>query len=160
MASEFVSFVILFSLGISMVVAVGVTVTNLENGVADSAARNELADIFKDVKNRLIKELEEISWQTSSNSFYSYTFQFELPTLLARRFSFIIGTENDTSGNYFLIASANFIDNNIDISEPLGLNSGNFFISGSFNSIFNIHRVTIEKTGSNSVFISFSSNNR
>jgi hypothetical protein len=159
-ASEFVSFVILFSLGISMVVAVGVTVTNLENAVADSAARNELADIFKDVKNRLSKELEEISWQTSTNSFYSYTFQFELPTLLARRFSFTIEIENDASGNYYLTASASFIDNNIEVSEPLGLNSGNFIISGSFNSIFDIHRITIEKTGSNSGFISFSSDNR
>jgi hypothetical protein len=142
-----------------MVVAVGVTVTNIENGIAESVAKNELNEIFQDIRNRFGKELQLTSWQLSSDSFYSYTYQLELPILLARRYQYIIEIESDADGNYQISASASFLGSLIEVSEPLGLSDGIYSISGSLNSIFDIHRVTIEKNTRNAFSIDISSRN-
>ena len=150
---------ILFSLGISMVAAVGLTVTNIESGIAESVAKKEISEIFLDIKQRLSKELNFISWDFSINSIYSYEFQLDLPTLLARRYTYEINVNPDENGNYYLEVSGDFIGSTFDTTESLGLLNGNYVFSGSFDSVFNIHWIKIEKVSNNQVSITLSSSN-
>lgn len=142
-----------------MVAAVGLTVTNIESGIAESVAKKEISEIFLDIKQRLTNELNFLSWDFSTNSIYSYEFQLDLPTLLAKRFSYEISVSPDENGNYFLKGSGDFIGNSFDATESMGLTNGNYVFTGFIESIFDIHRVYIERVGNNRVSITFSSSN-
>ena len=160
MASEFISFTILFSLGISMVVAIGVTVTNVESGIAENVANQEITQILQDIKTRIDKELSVISWELPDPSSYLYSYQIDLPVLLAKRFSYSIEPTIDSNDLYSLSASGSFLDNDITVEVPLGLSTSNYEITGSLDSILDIHTVTFQKTSGNFISIEFSSQNK
>lgn len=143
MASEVVSYMIIFSLGITMVVSIGFTMTNISTSVSETAADVELNQILINIKEIILQEIGSLSYDGT----YSYKIQLNIPFLLSKQFPYDISVNESNGGFYDLVGSSTAIKPNFIIIKPLWLaNTDNFIISGTINSLSTNPSLVFEKT--------------
>jgi len=133
MASEYVSFMLVFSLGISMVVGITITMQGLTSSVSENAGDVAMQKILDQVKGDFINGVTSVNqW----NGVSSYESHIDLSRLLVSKYSYEITVEV-ISNTYYLVGKT--IDNsaNITLTTSLNFNINDFTITGtivSYNS--------------------------
>lgn len=133
MASEYVSFMLVFALGISMVVGITITMQGLTTSVSENAGDVALQKTLDQVKGDFINGVTSVNqW----NGVSSYESHIDLSRLLVSKYSYEITVEV-ISNTYYLVGKT--IDNsvNITLTTSLNYNINDFTVSGtivSYNS--------------------------
>ena len=157
MASEYVSFMILFGLGITMVVAVGVTVSNVETGIVGNVANIELMEILSDIKKDLVSGISASKLQLQTGESYSFQSIVDLPLTLAKSYYYTISVEATDSGIYYLEGRSNGIGPSYLANMTLPFSNlapgFSYIITGSFDSSFLSHIISFTKSGDNPLVI-------
>lgn len=133
MASEYVSFMLVFTLGISMVVGITISMQGLTNSVSENAGDIAMQKVLDQVKGDFINGVTSVNqW----NGVSSYESHIDLSRLLVSKYSYEITVEV-ISNTYYLVGKT--IDNsaNITLTTSLNFNINDFTITGtivSYNS--------------------------
>lgn len=133
MASEYVSFMLVFALGISMVVGITISMQGLTSSVSENAGDVAMQKTLDQVKGDFINGVTSVNqW----NGVSSYESHLDLSRLLVSKYSYEITVEV-LSNTYYLVGKT--IDNsvNITLTTSLNFNIHDFAISGtivSYNS--------------------------
>ncbi len=144
MASEYVSFMLVFALGISMVVGITISMQGLTNSVSENAGDIALEKVLDQVKGTFIDGVSSVSqW----NGVSSYQSNIDLSRLLVNKYSYEI-TVITIADSYYLLGRT--IDNSVNITRttPLNFNINDFIISGSIISSNSNPYILYQKTPS------------
>ncbi len=140
MAHQFISFLVIFTLGLGLVISTATLMSNISTSIQEDSSTLELRLTLKDVHHELLDMIDLASTMDEG----SFSQQILLKASLARRFTYQI-TVSKVSGKYFLVG--NITDNEDRLNDFVELNlpsaDRNIVISGSFNSIHPIHQVSV-----------------
>ena len=116
MASEVVSYMIIFSLGITMVIAIGFTMINLSNSVSETTADVEMNHILVDMKEVILQEIDSFSYVGT----FSYTLALNIPNLLSERYLYEITIQENNGGHRYYFQIILFLLTNFEIIDNCG----------------------------------------
>lgn len=156
MASEFVSFMILFSIGMVFLVGINITITSIEDNLRDNIIDLQLESVCNKVKDNIVSGFEIYNWHFTNNDYFHYDSEIELPRLVGKRYSYEIIISTDVFGNYRILGKLTNSENIlINMSIPLSSDSSDHSIkiSGTFQSILPYHTLTFQKNGLNPIEI-------
>lgn len=149
MASEYVSFMLVFGLGISMVVAITITMQTLSNGVSDTSAKVALDNVLEEVKGSISDGINsELQWNGISPS---YQHNLDLSRLLVNKFPYKLYITS-ISGSYYLVGETINSQTHITENTPLLFTIKDVSISGTITSTSSNPYILFEKV-SNSIII-------
>ena len=140
MASQYITFIIIFTLGLSLVIITNNMFATLSDQFRENIAQVELESILEQLKMQIQQNLlihPEID-QTISQ-------QFELPTSLGRGFRYTIDISNSTDGKLTVLTGRTL---NAEIIQQLTFSSGSVYIvssSGEFTSINSFLNLYLQK---------------
>lgn len=130
MASEYVSFMLVFSLGISMVVGITASMQNISESVFETSANVELEKIADKITGIIING---VAYEHQWTGNVSYEVSIDLTRLLVNKYSYEFTTSLD-SDNYNLVGRTVGTSTNVTYSQSLSLNSNDAVISGIISS--------------------------
>lgn len=149
MASEVVSYMIIFSLGITMVIAIGFTMINLTDSVSETTADVQMNQILFDMKEMILQEINSFSY----NGSFSYSLALNIPTALSVRYLYEITIQED-DGYYHLVGTSEGIGSAFIITVPLWLSTNEAItISGTIKSHITTPSILFHKNIFNNAFI-------
>ena len=130
MASEYVSFMLVFGLGISMVVGITISMQNISESVFETSADVALGKIVDKITASII---EGVNYQHQWEGNSSYELNLDLTRLVVNKYAYQISAEL-TNGTYYLVGKTISSTTLITNSQTLSLNINDITISGSINS--------------------------
>lgn len=131
MASEYVSFMLVFAVGISMVVGITISMQDLSNSVTQTSADVALKKVLDQVKGSFTDGVNNVyQW----NGVSSYQSNIQISRLLVNKFEYELYVTVSSSGSYYLVGKTVATTVNITQSISLGLNINNIIIKGSILS--------------------------
>ena len=130
MASEYVSFMLVFAVGISMVVGITLTMQGLTNTVSETSGGVALEKVLDQVKGNFIDGVNNAAqW----NGVSSYNINLDLSRLLVNKYSYELYVTT-SSGSYYLVGQTIGSSVNITRSTSLNFNNNNLSINGTILS--------------------------
>lgn len=130
MASEFVSFMLVFSIGITMVVGITISMQNISESVYETSANVELQKISDKITGIIING---VSTERQLNGNVSNVVSVDLTPLLVNKYNYEFTTSLN-SGYYYLVGKTVDTTTNITYSQSLSFNQNNVIITGSLKS--------------------------
>ncbi len=141
MAHQYISFLVIFTLGLGLVVSTAALMSNLSTSIQEESSLLELRLTLQNIRY----ELQYMIDMATTMNIGSFTRQISLDASLAQRFTYVITIKKSDDGGYFLIGNITGNEKQLNDYLKMNLPSNERFIilSGAFNSIFSIHQVTI-----------------
>ena len=150
MASEYVSFMLVFGLGISMVVGITLTMQNLSDSVFDTSAKVALDTVIDQVKGAITDGItNENQWLEVSAS---YQHNLDISSLLVNKYPYEISVQL-VSGTYYVVGQTVDTQTNISVSSALVFTSHDVTINGTLNSSSSNPFILFTKDSSNTIVV-------
>ncbi len=131
MASEYVSFMLVFAVGISMVVGITVSMQDLTNSVTQTSSDVALEKVLNQLKGTFVNGVNNVNqW----NGVSSYQSNLDISRLLVNKYAYELYVTS-SSGMYYLVGK--IVDTtmvNITKSISLNLNINDVVINGTILS--------------------------
>ena len=149
MASEYVSFMLVFGLGISMVVGITISMQNISESVFETSADVALGKIVDKITASII---EGVNYQHQWEGNSSYELNLDLTRLVVNKYAYQISAElsNET---YYLVGKTIDTTTLITNSQTLSLNINDVTISGTISSSSSNAYILFTKSSSGIVVI-------
>ena len=142
MASEYVSFMLVFGLGISMVVGITITMQSLTQSVSETSADVALEKVIEKIKGSLIDGVNnERQW----NGISSFEYNLDISRLLVNRYSYEISVILIDNSYYLIGKSVDTTTTNITKTSPLIFTVNDMTISGTISSSSSNPYILFEK---------------
>ncbi len=144
MASQYITFMVIFTLGLSLVIITNGMFSTLNDQFRENIAQVELDAILDQIK---IQIQQNLLIHTEANQ--SITQNLELPPTLGQGFRYTLDITNSSDGRKIFIAGRTF---NAEVSEQIHFTISSGYIiraSGHFTSIYPILSLNINKNGNN-----------
>lgn len=130
MASEFVSFMLVFGLGITMVVGITVSMQNISQSVYETSTEVGLEKIVDSITGSIIDGVtNEQHWQGN----ISYQLNLDLSRLVVNKYAYQLNITLK-NGTYYLVAQTIDTTTLVTYSQSLSLNVHDAAISGVITS--------------------------
>ena len=150
MASEYVSFMLVFGLGISMVVGITLTMQSLSDSVFDTSAKVALDTVIDQVKGAITDGItNENQWLGVSAS---YEHNLDISSLLVNKYPYEISVQL-VSGIYYVVGQTVNTQTNISVSSALVFTSQDVSISGTLSSSSSNPYILFTKDTSNNIVV-------
>ena len=130
MASEYVSYMLMFGLGISMVIGITITMQNITTTVHETSAEVEFDSLIDTINNKLYElHSSMVSWQGD----ITFDYNLDLPRLLVGLYYYNVYIIQK-AGSYYLVGNTTSSENIIQIEKLLLLTPNEVSISGMISS--------------------------
>ena len=130
MASEYVSFMLVFAVGISMVVGITISMQNLTSSVSQTSGEVALDKVIEQLKGTFVDGVNNVrQW----NSYAAYESNIDISRLLVNKYSYEL-TVISTSGTYYLVGKTTGSSVNITRSVSLNFNINDVKMNGTIIS--------------------------
>ena len=150
MASEYVSFMLVFGLGISMVVGITLTMQSLSDSVFDTSAKVTLETVIDQVKGAITDGItNENQWLGVSAS---YEHNLDISSLLVNKYPYEISVQL-VSGTYYVVGQTVNTQTNISVSSAMVFTSQDVSISGTMSSSSSNPYILFTKDTSNNIVV-------
>ena len=130
MASEYVSFMLVFAVGISMVVGITISMQNLTSSVSQTSGEVALDKVIEQLKGTFVDGVNNVrQW----NSYAAYESNIDISRLLVNKYSYEL-TVISISGTYYLVGKTTGSSVNITRSTSLNFNINDVKMNGTIIS--------------------------
>ena len=149
MASEFVSFMLVFGLGISMVVGITVSMQNISQSVFETSAEVGLEKVVDKLSGSIIDGVNyEHQWQGN----ISYELNLNLARLIVNKYAYQLSVTL-TNGTYYLVGQTIDTTTSVSYSQSLSLNLHDVSIIGTISSTSSNAYILFTKSSAGTVVI-------
>ena len=149
MASEFVSFMLVFGLGISMVVGITVSMQNISQSVFETSAEVGLEKVIDKLSGSIIDGVNyEHQWQGN----ISYELNLNLARLIVNKYAYQLSVTL-TNGTYYLVGQTIDTTTSVSYSQSLSLNLHDVSIIGTISSTSSNAYILFTKSSAGTVVI-------
>lgn len=131
MASEYISFMMVFSLGITMVIAITGTMQGLSDSMYDTTAEVELENLMDNMLQKLY-DIHSDFFPVKGEVTFDYNLDF--PKLLVNKYYYEISVTKQ-NGSYILIGSSTSSYVDIYVEKILIFSNTELKLSGTINSV-------------------------
>ena len=145
MASEYVSFMLVFALGISMVVGITLSMQGLSDSVSQTSGEVAMDKILDQVKGTFTDGINSVhQW----NGVSTYQQNLDISRLLVNKYSYEL-TVMSFSGSYYLVGKTFGTSVNITRITALNFNINDALINGTIISSNSNPYIVFKMTSSN-----------
>jgi len=145
---------LVFGLGISMFVAITITMQDISTAVYETSADVEFDILMDKMKDRMLSLFSNMQvWRGE----ITFDYNLDLPRLLVNKFYYELNME-ERNGSYYLVGSTVSSDNQINIEKLLLFSPNEVFIFGSISSIKSNPFISIQKNFSGQITMELGNN--
>ena len=129
MASQYVGFLLTVIFGITLCVALNVTMNNFASTVATTASRAELTKVLESIK----VYINDLCSSATSLNTHALTIYISIPTSLSNNLPYTVSTDA-INGNYLLIGQSIANNDSLSVNLSISFSSNNIVVTGFLTS--------------------------